>query len=280
MVAGDGVVVVVDGAGIPADLRRGCSHSVAWFARSVADTLHGRLVSRSTSMIDALAETIDLVKASHAATCDLIGGSPSATVAAWRVADDQLEYLVLCDASLVLIDDHGRSVEVTDHRLPRVLGSAGPAGTEASTAADLDQLRAARRAAVEAARNRPGGFWCVHTDASAATEAVHGVVAVTSLAGVLALSDGAARAYDLLGTHTLDEFSTQALSGQLQALSDTIRGTETNQAEDLRRQGLKVHDDLTIIAQPLTDTAAASSDVDPPGDSKRPGPICGSPGCG
>lgn len=258
MVTGDGVVVVIDGAGIPAELRSGCSHSVAWFAQSVADTLHGLLVSRSSSMSDALAETIVQVKASHEMTCDLAEGSPSATVAAWRMADDHLEHLVLCDASLILVDDHGRAIEITDHRLQRVLGSVEPLDATGA-AADGDQLRAARRFAVEAARNVPGGFWCVHTDASAATEAVHGVVPVTGLAGVLALSDGGARAYELLGTHTLDEFAGQALSGELQALSETIRNAETHQADDLRRQGLKIHDDITIVAQPLNDTAPASA---------------------
>src|SRR3954470_13562890 len=98
MVIGDGVAVVVDGAGIPADLRAGCEHSVEWFARSVAQVFHALLVERSRSMVESLAETIRRVRDSHATSCDLAAGSPSATVAAWRTTGRRLEYLVLCDA--------------------------------------------------------------------------------------------------------------------------------------------------------------------------------------
>lgn len=245
---GGGVVVVVDGAGLPAELREGCLHSVAWFAESIARAFHDRLVRRSGSMRAALAEAITLVADSHASTCDLAGGSPSATVAAWRLGAGQLEYLVLCDASLVLVDRRGRATEITDRRLPEVMAGA------ASLDASREALVARRRATVEASRNRPGGFWCVHTDPSAAAHALRGEVLVTDLAGVVACSDGAARAYELLGTHTLAEFSAQTLRGHLQALASDVRDAEEHQAERLHRQGLKAHDDLTIVATVLTDT--------------------------
>ena len=245
---GDGVVVVVDGAGLPAELRAGCSHSVAWFARSVAETFHGHLTDRSSSMRDALAETIAVVGNSHRASCRLADGSPSATVAAWRITGDQLEYLVLCDASVTLVDARGGTVEVTDRRLAAVLEAAGKAGS-ATTAGDR---RAARRAVVEDARNQDGGFWCVHHDPAAAAHAIEGRVPVGALSGVVACSDGGTRAYEVLGTHTLTDFAQSALRGDGSALVESIRQAENAQVDDLRRQGLKLHDDLTIVAQPLT----------------------------
>lgn len=253
MVVDDGVVVVVDGAGLPAHLRAGCRHSVAWFARSIAYTFHALLATRSSSMPEALAETISRVKDSHAATCDLAGGSPSATVAAWRMAGDRLEYLVLSDASIVLLDRHNRATEIVDHRLENVIARAAPLALERPAVTGA-QVRAARRAAVESARNKPGGFWCVHTDTSAAIQATHGAVPVRDLAGVVACSDGGARAYELLGTHTLEEFTSLALRGELEALSDTIRTAENHQAGSLQGLGLKHYDDITIVALPLTDT--------------------------
>ena len=244
---GDGVVV--DGAGLPAHLRAGCRHSVAWFAESIARAFHDRLARRSGSMRAALAEAITLVADSHASTCDLAGGSPSATVAAWRLGGaGQLEYLVLCGASLVLVDRRGRATEITGRRLQEVMAVA------ASPDASREAFVARRRATVEASRNRPGGFWCVHTDPSAAAHALRGEVLVTDLAGVVACGDGAARAYELLGTHTLAEFSLQTLRGHLRALAGDVRDAEEHQAEGLHRQGLKVHDDLTIVATVLTDT--------------------------
>lgn len=263
VVADDGVVVVVDGAGLPADLRTGCRHSVAWFARSVAHTFHALLAARSSSMRDALAETIRRVKDSHATTCSLAGGSPSATVAAWRMADDQLEYLVLSDASIVLLDRHDRATEIVDHRLEIVIARAAPLDPK-RLAVTGAQVRAARRAAVESTRNKPGGFWCVQTDTSAAVQAMHGAVPVSDLTGVVACSDGGARAYELIGAHTLEEFANLALCGELETLSDTIRTAENHQAGSLHGLGLKVHDDITIVALPLTDTFTPVTAQDQP----------------
>jgi hypothetical protein len=247
-VVGDGAVVVVDGAGLPHELRAGCHHTVAWFATSVASTFHGLLRVRQRSMSDALAETIATVRASHETSCRLAEGSPSATVAAWRTNADQVEYLVLCDASLVLVDHEGTATEVTDHRLQDVLDAVGPPASP-TRPAEGGRGRATRTATIEAARNAPGGFWCVQADPAAAAEALIGDIPVADLGGVLACSDGAARAYGLLGTHTLDEFAATALSGDGEALAARIRTAEEDQADNLRRDGVKVHDDLTVVAQ-------------------------------
>lgn len=249
VVVGDGVVVVVDGAGLPAELRAGCTHSVAWFARSVADTLHQGLVARSKSMREALAETIAVVRDSHRASCALADGSPSATVAAWRIVAGNLEYLVLCDATIVLVEDQGGAVEITDHRLRDVLAAAPR--EDASSSVGTAHVRAARRSALEAARNRTGGFWCIHDDPAAAPHAIEGRVQLRGLSGVLACSDGGTRAYDTLSTHSLADFSDHALNGDLKKLAASIRHAEAMQAENLRQRGLKIHDDLTIVAQSL-----------------------------
>ena len=251
MVTTDGVVVVVDGAGLPAELRSGCSHSVGWFARAVAHEFHRLLATRSSPMREALAETINRVKDSHAETCHLVGGSPSATVAAWRLTGDHLEYLVLCDASIVLLDRYHRATEIVDHRLEQASGSASPSTTERPGLSGAE-IRDARRTAVESARNEPDGFWCVQADASAAAHAIHGAVPIGDLAGVVACSDGGSRAYEVLGAHTLEEFTSLALSGELRALETTIRASEKLHARSLQGRGLKVHDDLTIVALPLT----------------------------
>lgn len=268
VIADDGVVVVVDGAGLPAQLRAGCRHSVAWFATSVAHTFHALLAMRSSSMREALAATISRVNDSHAATCDLAAGSPSATVAAWRMADEQLEYLVLGDASIVLLDRRDRPTEIVDDRLEHIIARATPLNPDRPPATGAE-VRAARRAVVESARNRPGGFWCVHTDPSASLHALHGDRPVSGLAGVVACSDGGARAHELLGTHALEGFTTLALRGDLEALSDTIRAAESQQAGALRGRGLKVHDDITIVAQPLTSTCTTSIVQDHPRLSGR-----------
>ena len=72
---GPGVAVVVDGAGLPADLRRGCDHAVSWFARHVAEAFRDRLALRSSSMPQALADAITEVASLHGSGCDLALGS-------------------------------------------------------------------------------------------------------------------------------------------------------------------------------------------------------------
>lgn len=234
-VSGSDVVVVVDGAGLPADLRAGCHHSVAWFASTVARVLHTHLVSRASSMKTALATTIEEVRDSHAATCDLDRGSPSATVAAWRISDNQLEHLVLCDASILLAHADGQVRDIADDRLARVVAGSF--------------TRSDRRQAVEAARNRPGGFWCVHTEPAAAKQALQGVTNLADLVGAVACSDGASRAYDLLKVQTVEEFAALALGSDVAAAARRVRAGELEQATSLREQGLKVHDDLTLVVQ-------------------------------
>lgn len=160
---------------------------------------------------------------------------------------------MLCDASLILVDRQGHAVECTDRRLQRILESTAP--RTGSATADEPSHRdalATQRQAVEAGRNRTDGFWCVHYDPLAARHAVHGEVAIADYSGVVACSDGGARAYDLLGTHTLEQFANAALSGGLQGVADSIRSAETQGAERLHARGLKVHDDLTIAALPLS----------------------------
>jgi hypothetical protein len=88
------VAVVVDGAGIPSSLRSGCSHSVAWYSRTLAMAFQLHLADPCV-MRDALRSAIADVVAEHENTCDLAEGSPSATVAAWRITSSDLDYLVL-----------------------------------------------------------------------------------------------------------------------------------------------------------------------------------------
>lgn len=91
----------------------------------------------------------------------------------------------------------------------------------------------------------------MHTDSAAAREARQGSVDADGLAGVVAVTDGASRAFDLLDTHTAEQFARLALRGELAALAESIRCAEDQRAGELRSLGMKAHDDLTIVATPL-----------------------------
>jgi hypothetical protein len=251
---GDGVAVVVDGAGLPKELRRGCHHSVRWYAEQLAACFREHLERRDSTMPQALAAAIAHVAGSHGPTCRLESGSPSATVAAWRVLSGTVEYLVLCDASILLAFHDGSVTEVTDDRmarvtqplideqLRRVTGNTGVARV-----ATPSQVRAARRAAVEQMRNRADGFWCAHSDPEAASAAIHGEVPRSTVSAIVALSDGAARGYQLLGIQTPRDLVPTADGDYLQTVIAAIR--EAERCDDtLGERALKTHDDATIVA--------------------------------
>lgn len=251
VLAGSEAAVVVDGAGIPKEWRAGCHHSVAWYAHTLAAVLFARLADHGTPMVDCLAEAITAVRGQHEDSCHLDQGSPSATVAAWRRVHDTVQYLVLCDASIILKHSDGRVEEITDNRLEQVTAPLIKQFLESSTECDLPQrLRIARRQAVEATRNRPSGFWCCHTDPAAAGQASYGELPVHQVAGIIAASDGGTRGYQLLGLHSLTQFADQILARptNLSSIGRAIRAAETRQTAALRAGANKIHDDLTIAA--------------------------------
>jgi hypothetical protein len=246
------VAVVVDGAGIPSSLRSGCSHSVAWYSRTLAMAFQLHLADPSVKMRDALRSAIADVVAEHENTCDLAAGSPSATVAAWRITSSDLEYLVLCDSSLLLSFTDGRHLEVTDDRLSQVVEPWVEAALAKRSKGGLSisphDFRAASREAVESLRNTSEGFWCCHNDPAAADEALQGSIPLAALRGVVLATDGATRGIHLLGSHTLEETILAALSGTHDELLGQIRAAEDAQAQSLILQAVKVHDDATLVS--------------------------------
>lgn len=202
-------------------------------------------------MPEALTAAIAEIANSHGSDCRLDGGSPSAAVAAWRIESHTVEYLVLCDSSLVLAFRDGVVTEVTDDRITK---AAGPLIEEQLQGIRNQQgsvtgvdVRRARRAAVERTRNRVGGFWCCHTDPKAASAALHGRVQRDRLRAIAAASDGATRGYQLLGIQPPRDLVATADADEVAAVIAAIRNAERGD-RTLAAQGRKQHDDATIVA--------------------------------
>src|SRR6266567_1579128 len=96
--------VLLDGAGGPAELANGCVHGTPWYVRNLGLQLLTRVSNGpELPLAELLAQSIALVADLHKDTCDLAHpGSPSATVAAIRARDTDVDYLVLSDAVVVL----------------------------------------------------------------------------------------------------------------------------------------------------------------------------------
>lgn len=241
------VAVLLDGAGLPEGTETGCVHGVPWYVRSLGTRLAALLTTRpARSMVDALADAIRDVAASHADTCEPgHPNSPSSTVAAVRVVDARAEWLVLADSTLVLDTVEGVEV-VSDHRVERAEQARREAADGEALASAGDRERARMLVAAQRRlRNVPGGYWAAADDPSAAGEALCGSRPVREVTRLALLSDGASRPVDLFGLATW--------SGVLRVLEergpagvlDDVRAAERSDPEGSRWPRGKVHDDAT-----------------------------------
>jgi hypothetical protein len=232
------MAIVVDGAGLPESMRKGCSHSVAWFSGALVSAFQHQLNELGASMRGALSAAITSVANSHEQTCDLTKGSHSATLAACRIRGDNLEFIVLCDSRL-----H----QIVEPQVEAVLAEQFQSASKATR----EEILTVRGALLDKLRNKPGGYWCCHTDAAAANEAITGLVPLASLRGVILATDGAMRGFHELGIHTLDEIVQGAMSDAPTELLSQIRSAEREQRESLSSRAIKIHDDATFVSMSL-----------------------------
>ncbi|MEH0549877.1 hypothetical protein [Streptomyces sp. B21-101] len=229
-----GSLVLLDGVTPPRD-GGGCLHSVPWFTAR----LGGALVELTVSLTDvplagALALAIARTAEAHAETCDLSHPrTPQATAVLARWSPRTVEYLVLCDATLLLASPEGAVTAVQDDRLARV-------------------PRALLRSAdvVDGTlRNREGGFFTAAADPSVAARAVTGSVPRGEVRSLVALSDGAGRWAELFRQGDWGDLF--ALVGEQGARALVARVRELERADEAAGRPLlgraKTHDDATVV---------------------------------
>lgn len=242
--------ILVDGAGVPAGSPTGCTHGVAWYARTLGTALlsaidHGG----SGSLADGLRATISGMRALHADTCDLDhAGSPSATVIAVRKRAEWVEYLVLADSVLVAEVDGAAPIVITDDR-ESVVGSElrGPVDALPTGTAEHSAALRAFVEAKQAYRNVEGGFWVASADPVAADHAFTGVLPVKDLNAVALLSDGASRLADRFGQLAWpDLLKLLKTSGPGELIART-RKAEAGDVDGRRWPRGKTYDDATAV---------------------------------
>ncbi|PWR11668.1 hypothetical protein DKT69_26170 [Micromonospora sicca] len=229
VVVSAGFAIVLDGVTQPPDLDTGCVHNPAWLVRALASCLVEALsADQAAALNQILATAIDRMRGLHKGSCDLTDpNSPSTTVAMVRERGDQVDYLVLCDSSVVFEDGDG-IVAVHDNR--------------------TDTLPAYDRHTVAGLRNRPGGFWVASTDPAAAAEAVTGTLSRQGLRRLLLCTDGISRLTEIFPLDWTDVFRLVERGGPRAAI-DAVRAYEVDRPELLVRSGrgrVKRHDDATL----------------------------------
>ena len=201
------IMVVADGAGVPAGFDTGCIHGTAWYVDQLVTQFVACEASAPTADLrSTLAEALTVVADAHSDTCDLTAdGTPSATVAILRIGSQELDYLVLSDATIVLGLDSKTQV-VSDDRIAGLFGDlrravrAAPVGTPERESRLLELVTTQRKL-----RNIDRGYWVAGASPDAARHAITGRVPRADVRNAAAMTDGAARLVDVFGVITWDD---------------------------------------------------------------------------
>ena len=233
VIATDEFVIVLDGVTSPPHVPTGCVHDPVWLVRTLGSILATALTCHPQETLTALlANAIADLRSTHSGSCDLSHPeSPSSTVAVVRERHDIVDYLVLCDSTVVLTNHDGGVIRiVTDDRTAHLHGLT--------------------RAAVAELRNVPGGFWVASTDPAAAAQALTGSLERSLIGTALVCTDGATRLVDRFG-RTWPEMLRLVETGSVRDLLHAVRVAEL--AGGPASSG-KQHDDATMavcsFAQP------------------------------
>lgn len=248
-----GLVAVLDGVSVPDGLDTGCQHGPAWYTRHLAANLAGwHAAEPEAGLSDLLAASITSVRDAHGHSCDLDHpGTPQSTVAVLRVGASTIDYLVLCDSTLVL-DQNGHVQAITDTRLRDTaqtvrrlaLAGANPIGST-EQAAHIRALTLAKREHA----NRPDGYWIAAADPAAAHHADQGSLPLRGadrLTRAALLTDGA--------SCIVEQYQRTDWAGLLQTLHthgprhvvNQVRATERADPNGYHQPRPKHHDDATI----------------------------------
>jgi hypothetical protein len=224
VLAGNDFLVVLDGVTSPPEVETGCVHDPVWLVHVLGSELARRLSGRGTpALVEVLADAIVALRGAHGGACDLTHpDSPSSTVVLLRERAAQVDYLVLCDSTLVLVGPSGEILRaVTDDR----------------TAA----MRGLSRAEIVARRNHAGGFWVASTDPGAARESLTGTLPREAVGSALACTDGVSRLVEYFG-YSWPEAVEMATAGSPRDLLRAVRAAEASGPPPGVR---KKHDDAT-----------------------------------
>jgi hypothetical protein len=246
------LVAVFDGVSAPDSLDTGCLHTTSWYVNQLATRLtQAAAAAPDAELRSTLAEAIARVRDDHGGSCDLDHpGTPAASIAAVRDRGDTLEYLILCDCTL-LFDRAGQAEVHTDPRFLAAVAEIRAANLTGQAAiGSAEHAAQVRRATQQRQRrtNQPDGYWIAAANPEAAAHAISGRAPLRGPQRVhraALLTDGATEAVtayhlydwpgllDLLTSHGPDELVRQ------------VRHAEDADATGHTRPRYKRHDDAT-----------------------------------
>jgi hypothetical protein len=240
-------MVLLDGAGGPAEMDNGCDHGTSWYVHRLGAELHHRMATRpDTPLAALLGEAITAVAHAHP-ECDLSHpGTPSSTVIALRhTAHTGWEYLVLSDSTLLLRHRTGDVTALSDKRIDTVaetekaLMEEHPLGSPEHQRARVAKVTKERKW-----RNTDGGHWVAAADPAVAAQALTGTTG--DLGRAVLMSDGAERWMTFTG-RTHDKMLTALDAEGPAEIIAQVRDMEAEDPTGKRLPRAKATDDATII---------------------------------
>ncbi|RKE09691.1 protein phosphatase 2C domain-containing protein [Catellatospora citrea] len=229
--------VVLDGVSSYPVPDVGCQHTVPWFVSRLGLHLgYGLAVASTSTLPNLLATAIEQTAAEHGPACDLGHPlTPAATVAIVRLIGDQVEWLVLGDATVAWMLADGSASAITDDRADHLPDAP----------VIVADVRRYDPDFVARVRNQPGGFWVAAADAGAANQALTGTLRQQDVQRVGLMSDGITRLVERYDWSWADVFAHVDQRGA-RSLVDAVRKAESDDHDPSRWRG-KPHDDATAV---------------------------------
>ncbi|BCJ45171.1 hypothetical protein GCM10010168_69720 [Actinoplanes ianthinogenes] len=239
------LVAVFDGVTQAPGIESGCIHGPAWYVRHLSHQLKAAYSKAPAAPLsDLLALAISGVADQHRTTCDLTSrATPASTACLLREGTDQVEYLVLCDGTLVL-DRGGRVETVTDDRFSRVIADLRRTEPAYAMASPVKAVTVEKWQYI----NRPDGYWIAAADPQAAYEAVTGSIPLNGpdrLRRAALLTDGASAAVDQFGLFDWNGLLDILTNAGPAHLIHKVRTAENADRPADTRLRYKRHDDAT-----------------------------------
>lgn len=242
------LVVVADGAGVPAGFETGCIHGTAWYVSQLTTQIAACTATTPTADLrSVLAGALTTVASMHSDTCNLdTDNTPSATVAILRIGTQDLDYLVLSDATVAVQLDTKTHV-ISDDRIAglfedlRQAVRTAPTGTPEREARLMELVTTQRKL-----RNVDGGYWVAGATPDAAAHAITGCVPLKDIHAAVAMTDGAARLVDVFGAITWDEAFTELQAMGPDSWIKRTRSIEETDIDMVRWPRYKKSDDAAI----------------------------------
>jgi hypothetical protein len=228
--------IVLDGVTVFKEFQIGCIHGTPWYVNKLGTRFLAAAADQNTSLRSALRTAISSVADIHSSVCDLEQiGAPSAAVAALRINERFVEYLVLADVTILIQSVQGLTV-VSDER---VASAEGDLAGRSDFGAEVMKRR-------ERYRNKEGGYWVAAADPDVVEHAKVGQVSLDGFQCAAMMSDGVSRLVAPFEQTNWQGFLALTQKVGPAALIECVRRVEADDTERTRWPRFKVSDDATI----------------------------------